>query len=211
VSGARAATLGSLAAGLALAATLSAEAATAPGPAVGAWATYRWVSTASQTVPVLVQQPAPGGPATWSVAQESQAPPPILVTYAVVRGDRKTYTLQIVTQEAPDGPPLSVTQVTVDRASGKAVRSVTRRGKGVVATPESPPRPFREAGVAQGRREELAVAAGRFATVHGTAQGAEVWVSDTVPVLGLVKGVWPGGTLELVGSAPRGARDLFKA
>ena len=205
-----AAKLGPLAAGLALAATLSAEAATVPGPAVGAWATYRWVSTLTQTVPVLIQQAGPSGQVTWSVAQESQAPSPILVSYAVVRGDRKTYTLQIVTQEGPDGPPLSVTQITMDRASGKAVRSVTRRGKGVVATPESSLRPFREAGVAQGRREELALGAGRFTAVHGAAQGAEVWVSDAVPVLGLVKGVWRDGALELVGSAPRGAKDLFK-
>lgn len=199
-----------LAAGLALAAALAADAATARGPAVGASATYRWTSTLTQTMPVLVQQPGPGGQVSWSVAQETAAPEPIVVTYAVVRGDAKRYTLQIVTRTRPDGPPLSVTQVTVDRASGKMVRSLVRGAKGPVATPESGLRPFREADVAQGRREEVTVPAGRFTAVHGAAQGAEAWVSDQVPVLGLVKGVWRDGTLELVASASSGAQDLLK-
>jgi len=198
--------------GVLLALALSAEAATAPapGPAVGASATYRWTSTVTETVPVLVQQPTAGGQVTLTVAQESAAPPPILVTYAVVRGDRRSYTLQIVTHQTPDGRPLSVTQVTVDRASGKARRSVTQRAKGVVATPESVPRPLREAAIARARREDVTVPAGRFTAARGAAQGAEVWVSDAVPVLGLVKGVWPGGTLELIASAPSGAKDLLK-
>ena len=199
-----------LAAGLALAAAVAAGAATARGPAVGASATYRWTSSLTQTVPVLVQQPGAGGQVAWSVAEESVALEAIAVTYAVVRGDAKRYTLQIVTRARPDGPPLSVTQVTVDRASGKAVRSVVRGAKGLVATPESGLRPFREADVAQGRREEVTVPAGRFTAVHGAAQGAEVWVSDQVPVLGLVKGVWREGTMELVASAPSGAQDLLK-
>ncbi len=198
--------------GVLLALVLSAEAATAPapGPAVGASATYRWTSTVTETVPVLVQQPTAGGQVTLTVAQESAAPPPIFVTYAVVRGDRRTYTLQIVTRQTPDGPPLSVTQVTIDRASGKARRSVIQRAKGLIATPESALRPFREAAIAQARREDVTVPAGQFTAAHGTAQGGEVWVSDTVPGLGLVKGVWPGGILELIASAPSGAKDLLK-
>jgi hypothetical protein len=198
--------------GVLLVLALSAAPATAqpPGPAVGASATYRWTSSVSETVPVLVQQPSAGGQVTLTVAQESAAPGPIHVTYAVVRGDRRSYTLQIVTHQTPDSRPLSVTQVTVDRASGKARRSVTQRAKGVVATPDSAARPLREAAVPQASRESITVPAGQFTAAHGTAQGAEVWVSDTVPVLGLVKGVWPGGTLELVSSAPTGAKDLFK-
>ncbi len=199
---------------LALAASLVAgvAAAQAPsGPAVGSWASYRWTSTLTQTVPVLVQQPGAGGQASWSVAQESQPPPPLIVTYSIVRGDRRTYTLQIVTRDQPDGRPLSITQVTVNRASGKAVRSVIRYPKGVIATPESGLRPFREAAVAQGRREEVTVPAGRLAALHGAAQGAEVWVSDQVPAFGLVKGVWREGMAELVSSASTGAPDLFKA
>jgi hypothetical protein len=184
---------------------------TAPaGPAVGASATYRWTSTLSETVPVLIQQPQPGGPATWSVAQEKVSPAPILVTYSVVRADSRSYTLQVVTQERADGPPLSVTQVTVDRASGKALRSLVRRPKGVGPTPDSALRPLREADV-RGQREEVTVPAGRFTAVHGPVKGAEVWVSNEVPVLGLVKGVWQEGTLELVGTAPTGAKDHFKS
>ncbi len=197
--------------GLALAASVAAEAATAQGPSVGAWASYRWTSTLTQTVPVLVQQTGASGQVAWSVAQESVPPAPLIVTYAVLRGDRRTYTLQVVTQATPEAPPLSVTQITVDRASGKAWRSVTRGPKGPVATPESALRPFREADVAQGRREEVTVPAGRFTAVHGAAQGAEVWVSEQVPGLALVKAVWRDGTLELVGSGQSGAKDLLKA
>jgi len=178
-------------------------------PAVGSQATYRWTSSVSQPVTVLVQQRDAGGRVTWSAVEERASPPPIFMTYAVVRGDAKSYTLQIVTHEQPDGPPLSVTQVTVDRASGKALRSVISRPKGLIDTPESGLRPMREAGVPQGTREQISVPAGTFAALRGAVQGAQVWVSDQVPVLGLVKGVWPSGTLELVRSAPTGATDLL--
>jgi hypothetical protein len=198
-------------AGLVLPAPAVAQGAKSPGPTVGAWASYRWTSTIRQTVPVLVQQSRPGGPGTLSVVQEPVAPGPIMVTYGVVRADRRSYTLQIVTQEGPDTPPLSITQVTVDRASGKSQRSVIRGIKGLVVTPESALRPFREAGVPQGQREEVIVPAGRMTVVHGNAQGAEVWVADAVPVLGLVKAVWNDGTLELVSSGQSGTKDLLKA
>jgi hypothetical protein len=199
-----------LALGLGLAAVVAADAATATGPVTGATASYRWTSTLRQTVPVLMQQTGPGGQVTWSVVQESVAPPPLFVTYAVVRGDRSTYTLQVVTRERLDGPPLSVTQVTVNRASGKGVRSLIRGSTGVIATPDSVLRPFREADVAQGRREEVTVPAGRLTALHGAARGIEVWVSEEVPVLGLVKAVWREGTLELAASSPTGAQDLLK-
>ncbi len=188
----------------------AARPARSPGLPVGAWATYRWTSSVSQTVPVLVQQPGADGRVTWSVTEETVSPAPILVTYAVVQADAKTYTLQVVTHEGPETTPLSVTQVRVDRASGKVLRSVTRRAKGALPTPEGSLRPLRAADVAQGRSEEITVPAGRFTAVHGTARGAEVWVADAVPVLGLVRGVWRDGTLELLGSATRGAKDLFK-
>lgn len=197
---------------LTLAAALAGEAATkAAPPPVGSWAMYRWTSTLTQQVPVLVQQPGPGGRVTWSVVQESTTPPPLFVTYSVVRADRRTYTLQIVTQERQDGPPLSVTQVTVDATTGKATRSVIQRPKGVVATPESGLRPLREADIPRGAREDVTVPTGRFSAVRGTVQGAEVWVSDRVPALGLVKATWPSGTLELVRSETTGARDLLRA
>lgn len=180
-------------------------------PTVGSQATYRWTSAVRQPVPVLVQQRDASGQVRWSVAEETAPAAPIFVTYAVVRGDGKTYTLQIVTHQQPEGPPLSVTQVTVDRASGKAVRSVIQRPKGVIDTPESGLRPMREAGVPQGAREPVTVPAGTFASVRGTVQDAQVWVSDQVPGLGLVKAVWPSGALELVRSAPTGATDLLGA
>jgi hypothetical protein len=178
-------------------------------PAVGSQATYRWTSSVAQPVTVLVQQRDASGRVTWSATEEKAPPTPIFMTYAVVRSNQKSYTLQIVTHEELDGPPLSVTQVTVDRASGKALRSVISRPKGLIDTPESGLRPMREAGVPQGTREQVSVPAGTFTAVRGTVQGAQVWVADQVPVLGLVKSVWPSGTLELVRSAPTGATDLL--
>lgn len=185
------------------------EVAAQPAPAVGAWATYRWTATAKESVPVVVEERDAAGQVKRSVVQESVAPPPIFVTYSIVKAAAKTYTLQIVTSQDDGGTPLSVTQVVVDKASGKAVRSVIQYPKGVIATPESTPRPLREAALPQGSREDVTVPAGRFTAVRGTAQGAEVWVSDQVPALGLVKAAWPTGTLELVRSAPSGAKDLL--
>ena len=179
-------------------------------PAVGSQATYRWTSTVTQRFTVLVQQRDASGQVKWSTVEEGAPLAPIFVTYAVVRGDSKTYTLQIVTHEQLDGPPLSVTQVTVDRASGKALRSVIQRPKGLIDTPESGLRPMREAGVPQGTRESVSVPAGGFTAVRGRGQGAEVWVSDQVPALGLVRAASPSGTLELVRSAATGATDLLK-
>jgi hypothetical protein len=181
------------------------------GPAVGSWASYVWTSSVTQTVPVIVEQAAAGAPAKWSVVQQTTPPPPIVVTYGVVRGDARSYTMQITTHDQPDAAPLSVTQVTVDRASGRALRSLIQRPKGVIATPESGLRPVQPADVAQGQPEEITVPAGRFTATHGTARGAEVWASDQVPALGLVKAKWQEGTLELRASSPTGATDLFKA
>jgi hypothetical protein len=181
------------------------------GPAVGASASYRWTSSITQPVTVLVEErPSAGAPAKWSVVQERAAPQPVYVTYSVVRADRATYTIQIVTRERLEGTPLSVTHVTVNRASGKAVRSLTRTPTGPKPTPESGLRPVSERAVPQGRRDEVTVPAGRFEAVQGKLGPADVWVSDRVPPLGLVKGVWPQGTLELVESARTGARDLLR-
>jgi hypothetical protein len=185
--------------------------ADAQGPAVGSWATYEWRSTAKTDVPVLVQQPAAsGGAATWSVDKESAVPRPIFETFSVVRGDAKTYVLQIVTRLTPDGAPLSVTQVTVDRASGKTLKSVIRDKKGVIPTSESGLRPLRQAGV-QGASEEITVPAGRFTAVKATHKNGTVWVSDRVPAMGIVKGLFPEGQLELVKSGTSGAQNLLRS
>jgi hypothetical protein len=202
---------GRLALGVALATALAAEGAAQSGPPVGGSATYRWTSRATEAVSVLVQQRDAGGTVTWSLAQDRASLPPVYVTYSIVKGDARTYTLQVVTHQTPTSAPLSGTQLVVDRGSGKAIRSVIQAPKAVIPTPEAELRPLREAGVAPGTRQDVAVPAGRFTTVHGTVGGAEVWVSDQIPALGLVKAVLPAGTLELVQSAPTGATDLLRA
>jgi hypothetical protein len=184
--------------------------ATAQGPAVGSWATYEWRSTAKVDIPVLVQQPgASGGAANWSIDKETVAPS-IFETFSVVRGDVKTYVLQIVTRATVDGPPLSVTQVTVDRASGKALKSVIKDKKGVIPTPESGLRPLRQANM-QGTSEDVTVPAGRFTAIKAPHRNGTVWVSDQVPALGIVKGVFPDGQLELVKRGTTGAQDLLRS
>jgi hypothetical protein len=184
--------------------------ATAQGPAVGSWATYEWRSAAKVDVPVVVQQPsASGGAASWSVDKETVALS-IFETFSVVRADAKTYVLQIETRKTVDGPPLSVTQVTVDRASGKALKSVIRDKKGVISTPESGLRPLRQANV-KGTSEEVTVQAGRFTAIKAPHRNGTVWVSDQVPALGIVKGVFPDGQLELVKQGTAGARDLLRS
>jgi len=184
--------------------------ATAQGPAVGSWATYEWRSAAKVDVPVVVQQPsASGGAASWSVDKETVALS-IFETFSVVRADAKTYVLQIETRKTVDGPPLSVTQVTVDRASGKALKSVIRDKKGVISTPESGLRPLRQANV-KGTSDEVTVQAGRFTAIKAPHRNGTVWVSDQVPALGIVKGVFPDGQLELVKQGTAGARDLLRS
>jgi hypothetical protein len=184
--------------------------AAAQPPPAGGWATYEWRGTARVDVPVLVQQPSASGAGNWAVEREASTPRPIFVTYSIVRADAKSYVLQIVTRASADGKPLSITQVTVDRASGKALKSVTKDKKGVVATPESGLRPLREAGV-QGTREEVAVPAGRFTAVKAPHRNGTVWVSDRVPGIGVVKGAFPEGQLELIKSGTGGAQDLLRS
>jgi len=197
--------LGALA-GPGLAAT---PAATPAAPPVGAWATYQWTSAVRQDVPVLVRQDRPGAAPSWSISQESTTPRPLYATYAIVRSDPRSYTLQIVTQQTADGPALSVTQVRVDRKTGKALRSVIQHPRGVVPTPENGLRPFRQAAV-QGPEETVVVPAGRFSAVRARWQDGTVWVSDQVPALGLVKATFPSGTLELVKAGATGAKDLLR-
>ena len=183
---------------------------TAQGPAVGGWATYEWRSATNVNVPVLVKQPGASGAAdSWSVDREASQLR-LFVTYSIVRGDAKRYVLQIVTRPTADGTPLSVTQITVDRASGKALKSVIRDRKGVIPTPESGLRPLRQTNV-QGVPEEVSVPAGRFTAVKAPHRNGTVWVSDQVPALGIVKGAFPDGQLELVKRGTAGAQDLLRS
>lgn len=184
--------------------------ATVDAQTVGSWATYEWRSAAKIDLPVLVQQPGATGAAGWSFDREAAAPRAIFVTFSIVGGDAKSYVLQILTRPTADGQPLSVTQVTVDRASGKALKSVIRDRKRVIPTPESGLRPFREASV-QGPREEVTVPAGRFTAVKSPYRNGTVWVSDQVPAMGIAKGVFPDGQLELLKSGTTGAQDLIRS
>jgi hypothetical protein len=177
-------------------------------PAVGASATYRWTSTVRTDVPVLVKEER-GGQVSWSFAREAAAPA-VFVTYAIVGADARAYTLQVTTHGTEDGPPLSVTQVQVDRKSGKTLRSVTRSPKGAVATPEGTLRPFQQTGTS-GPEETVTVPAGQFAAIRTSHKNGTVWVSDRVPALGLVKATFPTGTLELVRSGAAGAKDLLRS
>lgn len=147
---------------------------------------------------------------SWSVAQESAPPAPLFVTYAIVRSDARNYTLQVTTHQTVDGPPLSVTQTRVDRASGKALGSVIRAPKGAVPTPEGALRPLRQADV-KGPEESVTVPAGQFTAVRTSYRDGTVWVSDRVPVLGVVKATFPSGTLELERSGTSGAKDLLRS
>lgn len=192
------------------AAAWQAAAATHAGPTVGAWATYRWTSSVTQEVPVLVQEAGPGGRVTWSVTPEPGLPRPLFVTYAIVRGDPRTYTLQIVTHQTLEAPPLSITQVQIDRASGKAVRSVIQRPKGLIETPESGLRPLRQ-GAVKGTQDTVTVPGGRFPAIRAPYRDGTVWVSDEVPPLGLVKATSPTGTLELIRSGTSGGKDLLRS
>jgi hypothetical protein len=183
-------------------------AAASAQPAVGASATYRWTSSVRTDVPVLLRQER-SGQVSWSFAEEATTPA-VFITYAIVQADARSYTLQVSTHPSADGPALSVTQVRVDRASGKALRSVTRSPKGPVPTPDGALRPFRQTGTG-GTEESVTVPAGQFAATRAPYRNGTVWVSDRVPALGLVKATFPTGTLELVRSGTADAKDLLRS
>jgi hypothetical protein len=178
---------------------------------VGSWATYRRSSALTTEYPVLTQA---AGQAIVSLSQEKEPPTTVYVTYSIVRGDAKSYVLQIVTSQTPDGKPLAITQITIDRGSGKDRSGVTQRpaGKGprLIATEECGVRPLRAAS-GSGTSESVAVEGGRFTALRMPYQNGSVWVSDQVPAMGLVKAVFPNATLELVKSGTAGAKDLLRS
>ncbi len=53
--------------------------------------------------------------------------------------------------------------------------------------------------------------AGRFTAVKAPHRNGTVWVSDQVPALGVVKGAFPDGQLELVKRGTAGAQDLLRS
>lgn len=184
---------------------------TAAAQTEGAWATYRFESALKRTAPVVYKEVGPNDEVRWRVEEEPIPPAPIYVTYAIVRATAQEYTLQVVTSLEPDGTPLSITQIVVDRQTGAAKRSVIRYPKGLIETIENELRPFREAGLPDATREEIQVAAGRFTALQAPHKAGTVWVSDQVPAMGLVKAVFPHGTLELVRSGASGAEDLLRS
>ena len=161
---------------------------------------------------MLVQQPAAsGGAASWSVDQGGSRRPPIFETFSVVRGDAKTYVLQIVTRTTVDGTPLSVTQVTVDRASGKALKSVHPRQEG--RDPHAGERPSSAPSGERARAppKRSRCRPGASPPIKAPHRNGTVWVSDQVPALGIVKGVFPDGQLELVEAEARRAHRICSA
>ena len=58
---------------------------------------------------------------------------------------------------------------------------------------------------------EVTVQAGRFTAVKTPHRNGTVWVSDKVPALGIVKGDFPDGQLELVKQGTAGAQDLLRS
>jgi hypothetical protein len=195
------------AAGLSLAPT---SGATAGDPVVGSGATYQWTSTLKQEVPVLVKQDQPGAQSTWTVSTESVTPLPLFVRYSILGGDAKSYVLQVVTRHTIEGMPLPAPQITVDRASAKALKSVTQRPKGAIATPERGSRPFRQ-GWGKGTEEDVPVPGGRFRAIRVPYQNGTVWVSDPVPAMGLAKAQLTTGQPELLKSSTSGAQDLLRS
>ena len=76
----------------------------------------------------------------------------------------------------------------------------------MISTPDSGYRPLRQAGL-QGTSEEVTVPAGKFTAVKAPHRNGTVWVSDQVPAIGIVKGVYPDGQLDLVKRGTGGTQD----
>lgn len=181
----------------------------AQAPAVGNWASYRWTSTIKEPQQVLVRETGADGKVTLRVEKVAAPAATLFVTYAIVGEQDTAYWLQVSTHEGPGALPLAVTQILVDKKSGKSLKSVTQRPKGLIETPENELRPLRESAV-KGDRQEVRVPAGSFVAIHAKVSGVEVWVSDRVAALGIAKAIFPNGVLELTASGQSGAKNLLK-
>jgi len=181
-----------------------------PSGAVGSWATYRFTPSLPDRQQFIVRETMTDG--TTRIRLEEGPPekrPTFAITYAIVGETAEGLVLQVTTHQTPEGLPLSTTQILISKKDGKAIRSQILGSKGLVPTPENELRPQRENRIS-GPREEISVPGGRYQAVRGKAGTAEVWVSDRVPVMGMVKAVLPNGTLELLKASPTGAKDLLK-
>jgi hypothetical protein len=179
---------------------------------VGSYATYKWTSKVEVKKDVLHKTVTPDGRVSYKVIKESVKPKPIYLTCSILKATDKDYLVQVVTRERKDTEPLSVSQVLVDRKTGKGVKAIIKSPKDlpVSFTPGKELIHIPEKAVKEGKKVKLTVEAGTYSCVQGTFNGQEVCVSDEVPSLGIVKANLEDGTAELIESSPTGAKDLIK-
>ena len=149
--------------------------------------------------------PAPAGRELVGRPRGLRAPPPIFVTYSVVRGDAKSYVLQIV--HAADGgghPPLGHTS---PRWTARLARPQERhpRQEGVIPTRRAVSGRSARRGV-QGGPEEVTVPAGRFNRRQGAPpERHRVGVRSGAGARRR-QGAFPDGQLELLKRGTAGAQ-----
>jgi hypothetical protein len=179
---------------------------------VGSYATYKWTSKIEATIDVLNKTVSPDGKVSYKVTKESVKPKPIYLTYAILKATDKDYLVQVITREAKDKEPLSISQVVIDRNTGKGIKAVIRSPKGVPLSypPGKELIHVQEKVVKDGKKVNITVEGGAFNCLQGTFKGQSVCVSDEFPTLGIVKATLEDGTVELVESSPTGAKDFIR-
>ena len=187
-------------------------AAASPAPAAGSWATYRRTSPVTQTVSGADRAAAGAGVRQGHLVGDQRVPERPRGLRDLRRGAGGPQDLCPPAHHPdirPDSPPLSITQVTVDKATGKGCQERHPEAQGVSPTPEDGLRPFSRADIG-GTPEAVTVPAGTFQAAKGMAQGSTVWVADKAGPLNLVKMVGPRGTMELVKEGTGGVKDLLR-
>lgn len=182
------------------------------GEKVGSYATYKWISKVETKKDVIYKTVTPDGKVSYKVTKETERPKPIYLTYSILKATGKDYLVQIVTRDGKDTEPLSISQILVDRKTGKGLKSVVKSPKDlpVAYTPGKEILHISEKAVKDGKKVTITVEGGTFGCLQGTFNGNEVCISDEVPTLGIVKATVEDGTLELIESSQTGARDLIK-
>lgn len=178
---------------------------------VGSYATYKWRSKVREGN-VLYRTVALDGSISYKVVKEPIEAKPFYFTYSILKATENDYLIQIVAQEGKDTEPLAISQILVDRKTGKNLKAVIKSPKGA-ALPFSPVEeltPISEKAVKEAKKVNITVEAGSYECLNGTFKGQEVYVSDKIPTLGIIKATLKGGMIELVSSSPAGARDLMK-
>ncbi len=179
---------------------------------VGSYATYKWTSKMEATKDVLYKTVSPDGKVSYKVAKETVKSKPVYLTYSILKATNKDYLVQIETRSEKNKEALSVTQVLMDRKTGKGINAV-------IKSPKDVPVPFppgnelihiSEKAVKDGKKVNVTVEGGTFNCFQGTFEGQDVCVSDEIPTLGIVKANLKDGTAELVESSLTGAKDLIK-